>query len=261
MSDVLEIAKKDGRWTECPACKETVITGKLKENLHVCPHCDFHLRIGGRERLALTCDAQGMIELDFKALAAGSLSGGEDAIMGALGNIEGQPCVVGAMDFGYRGGSMGTAMGRAIAALMQHAHRTSRPLVFFCASGGVRVQEGIWGLMQMLKTVHARRDTDIPLITVYTDPTYGGVTASFSALADILLAEPGARIGFAGPRVIKETSHIELPADFQNAHRLQKHGFLDMVVHRHAMRPTLGYILKWISTGLDHRTAQVSNKA
>lgn len=256
MTDVLEIAKKDGRWTECPSCKETVITGKLKENLHVCPHCDFHLRIGARERIALTCDAQGLIELDPKILASGSPSGAEDAIMGALGSIQGEACVVGVMDFGYKGGSMGTAMGQAIVALMEHARQTARPLVFFCASGGVRVQEGIWGLMQMLKTVHARTVTDIPLITVYTDPTYGGVTASFSALADIILAEPGARIGFAGPRVIKETSHIELPPDFQNALRLQMHGFLDMVVHRHAMRDTLGYILTWISSGRKHRDAQ-----
>ncbi|MEN6473750.1 MAG: acetyl-CoA carboxylase carboxyltransferase subunit beta [Syntrophaceae bacterium] len=261
MSDVLEIAKKDGRWTECPACKETIITGKLKENLHVCPHCDFHLRIGARERLTITCDAQGLIELDSKTLTLGNQAGGEDAIMGALGSILGERCVVGAMDFGFKGGSMGTAMGQAIIALIQHARQVSWPLVFFCASGGVRVQEGIWGLMQMLKTVHALNDTDIPLITVYTDPTYGGVTASFSALADIILAEPGARIGFAGPRVIKETSHIELPADFQNALRLQTHGFLDMVVHRHAMRDTLGYILKWISSGLNPQAAHPQDGA
>jgi len=253
LTDVLEIAKKDGRWTECPACKETIITVKLRENLHVCPHCDFHLRIGARERLAVTCDAQGLIELDPKTLALEDPAGSEDAIMGALGSILGEPCVVGAMDFGFKGGSMGMAMGQAIITLMQHARQASWPLVFFCASGGVRVQEGIWGLMQMLKTVHARNNADIPLITVYTDPTYGGVTASFSALADIILAEPGARIGFAGPRVIKETSHIELPPDFQNALSLQTHGFLDMVVHRHAMRATLGYILKWIASDLNPR--------
>jgi len=256
LTDILEIAKKDGRWTECPSCSETVITGKLRENLFVCPHCDFHLRIGARERLSVTLDAPGMIELDPKTLATGMATDIEDSHMGALGSIKGQPCVAGAMDFGFKGGSMGTAMGQAIVALMRHARQTSWPLVFFCASGGVRVQEGIWGLMQMLKTVHARAETDIPLITVYTDPTSGGGTASFSALADIILAEPGARIGFAGPRVIKETSHIELPEDFQNAKRLLAHGFLDMVVHRHAMRDTLGYILKWIGSGLTPTTVR-----
>jgi acetyl-CoA carboxylase carboxyl transferase subunit beta len=259
LTEILEIAKKDGRWTECPACKETIITGKLKQNMNVCPHCDFHLRLSGRERLEVTCDVQGLIELDSKTLAAGTPAGGEDAIVGALGSILGQPCVVGAMDFGFRGGSMGTVMGQAVITLMQHARQSSWPLVFFCASGGVRVQEGIWGLLQMLRTVHARTTSAIPLITVYTDPTYGGVTASFSALADIILAEPGARIGFAGPRVIASTTNIELPADFQDAARLQAHGFLDKIVHRHAMRDTLGVMLKWLSSN-SARSASIAQE-
>lgn len=250
MTEILEIAKKDGRWTECPACKETIITDKLKDNLSVCPHCDFHFRLSAHERLVITCDAQGpLVELDSKTLASGITTGAEDAIVGALGSIFGIPCVVGAMDFGFKGGSMGIVMGQGVIALMQHARQSGWPLVFFCASGGVRVQEGIWGLLQMLRTVQARTISSLPLITVYTDPTYGGVTASFSALADIVLAEPGARIGFAGPRVIENTARIELPSDFQDARRLLAHGFLDKVVHRHAMRETLGYILKWISSG------------
>lgn len=245
MTEILEIAKKDGRWTECPSCKEIIITSKLKEYLSVCPHCDYHFRLGARERIEFTCDREGLVELDSKTLAIGINPASEDTIRGALGGIFGEPCVVGVMDFGFRGGTMGVALGQAVIKLMHHARESGRPLVMFCASGGVRVQEGIWGLLQMLRTVQVRNATDIPMVTVYTDPTYGGVTASFSALADIMIAEPGARIGFAGPRVIESTTHASLPPDFQNATRLLSHGFLDKVVHRRDMRETLAYILKW----------------
>lgn len=248
MTEILEIAKKDGRWTECPSCKETCITDKLRENLSICPHCDHHFRITALERITITCDEQGFSEIDPKLLAQGlssNASSGTDAIHGYNARIEGQACIAGIMDFGYRGGTMGVVMGQSVLTLTRMAHEAGLPLIMFCASGGVRVQEGIWGLMQMLRTVHARSTSNIPMITVFTDPTYGGVTASFSALADIALAEPGARIGFAGPRVIDSTMHASLPPDFQNASRLLSHGFIDQVVHRSKLKETLGYILKW----------------
>ncbi len=143
---------------------------------------------------------------------------------------------------------MGVAVGQAFVDLMHNAHRKGIPLVVFCASGGVRVQEGIWGLFQMLRTVHARNLTkEVPMITVFTDPTTGGVSASFAALADIMLAEPGARIGFAGPRVIEATMSCTLPPDFQDASRLMANGLIDMIVHRHRMREVLAFFLKWFS--------------
>ena len=129
---------------------------------------------------------------------------------------------------------------------MKKAKQESLPLVFFCASGGVRIQEGIWGLFQMLRTTHARNETlDVPMITIFTDPTTGGVSASFSALADVLIAEPGSRIGFAGPRVIESTLQCNLPSDFQNAEKLLSNGLIDRIVHRHDLRDTLSSILRW----------------
>lgn len=250
MTEILDVAKKDGRWSECPACHEIIITAKLAQNLKVCPHCDFHFRLTARERIEFTCDSSELVFFDAKALAVDVPAVADDAIRGAMGTILGVPSVVGAMDFGYKGGSMGVILGQSVIALMRLACENERPLVLFCASGGVRVQEGIWGLLQMLRTVHVRTMTAVPLITVYTDPTYGGVTASFSALGDFILAEPGAKIGFTGPRIIESTTPIELPPDFQDAQRVFSHGFLDKVVPRHEMRETLAYILHWIGDAI-----------
>ncbi len=249
MSEVLDIAMKNGRWTECPSCKEVIITQKLKENLWVCPNCGFHFRISNDRRIGITCDSD-----SFRPLSpsSGSLvpdkeQGKLDNVLkGGLASIEGLPCIVGVMDFSYKGGTMGVNTAEMIISLMKNAQGLEKPLVLFCSSGGVRVQEGIWGLMQMLRTVHARRFIeDIPMITVFTDPCLGGVTASFASLADIMIAEPGARIGFAGSRVIESTINYKIPPDFQNAEKLVSRGFLDMVVHRHNMRGTLAYILRW----------------
>lgn len=247
MTEILDVAKKDGRWTECPACHEISISTKLKQNLKVCPQCDFHFRLTARERIEYTCDPADLVFYDAKALAVDVPVVTEDAIRGAMGAILGVPCVVGAMDFGYKGGSMGVTLGQSVITLMRLARENGRPLVMFCASGGVRVQEGIWGLLQMLRTVHTRTTTAVPLVTVYTDPTYGGVTASFSALADFVLAEPGAKIGFTGPRIIESTTPVELPPDFQDAQRVHAHGFLDKIVPRREMRDTLAYILHWMA--------------
>jgi acetyl-CoA carboxylase carboxyl transferase subunit beta len=249
LTEVLDIAKKDGRWSECPSCSETIITSKLQENQLVCPHCDFHLRMNAHDRIALVCDEGSFIEIEPAAVRSEELSSSsDDALKCGRASILGLPCVLGVMDFSFKGGSMGVTVGQTIVDLMYNAQRKQIPFVVFCASGGVRVQEGIWGLLQMLRTVHARTLTeDVPMITVFTDPTTGGVSASFAGLSDIMLAEPGARIGFAGPRVIEATMSCTLPSDFQDASRLMANGFIDMIVHRHRMREVLAFFLKWFS--------------
>lgn len=251
MTDVLDIAKKNGRWTECPSCKEIIITKKLEENLWVCPHCNYHFRLNATRRIAITCDEDSFTELPiFAADLDKDIRGGsyrtDDAIKGGMACIEGLSCVAGIMDFAFKGGSMGVSVAQAVINLMKHAKRVNHPFIMFCASGGVRVQEGIWGLMQMLRTAQARNLTaDVPMITVFTDPTLGGVTASFAALADIMLAEPGSNIGFAGPRVVENTINHKLPPGFQSAEMLLSQGFLDNIVDRHQLRDTLAYLLRW----------------
>jgi acetyl-CoA carboxylase carboxyl transferase subunit beta len=243
LSEVLDIAKKDGRWIECPACSEIILTKKLEENLWVCHHCDHHFRLSADDRIRSLCDPESFVELDLDDHADEAQ---ENAIKCGRAAIGGCGCLLGVMDFSQKGGSMGVAMGQKITRLMQKAREESLPLIFFCASGGVRVQEGIWGLFQMLRTVHARdRIQGSPVITVFTDPTSGGVTASFSSLSDILLAEPKARIGFAGPRVIESTVNVPVPEGFQDAEVLLSNGFLDRIVHRRDLRDLLTFFLKW----------------
>ncbi len=249
MTEVLDIAKKDGRWTECPSCSEIIITQKLKDNLWVCLHCDHHFRLNAKDRIESVCDEGVFFGLeDASAGPEDHAHTSDEAIKGGEASILGHRCVLGVMDFSFKGGSMGVAVGQAVVRMMQHGHSRGLPLILFCASGGVRVQEGIWGLLQMLRTAHARTLTqELPMITVFTDPTTGGVSASFASLADIILAEPGARIGFAGPRVIESTMQCELPSDFQDAGKLLVNGFIDMIVHRRQMRDTLAFFLRWFS--------------
>lgn len=213
----------------------------------VCPHCEFHFRLNAGQRIELICDGDSFVELDINEdipEERGQLV--EDAIRGGIGEINKQKCVLGVMDFSFKGGSMGIVVGQYIIRLMNKAREQDIPFIIFCASGGVRIQEGIWGLFQMIRTVHARNMTkDVPMVTVFTDPTTGGVSASFAALADIILAEPGSRIGFAGPRVIESTIKCSLPKDFQDAEKLLSNGFLDNIVHRHGLRETLSFILRW----------------
>lgn len=212
----------------------------------VCPHCEFHFRLNARQRIDLVCDRDSFDQLDMDETLQERGQLVEDAIWGGTADIKGQKCVIGVMDFSFKGGSMGVYLGQYIIELMKKAQAEGVPFIVFCASGGVRIQEGIWGLLQMLRTAHARNLTkDVPMITVFTDPTTGGVSASFSALADILLAEPGSRIGFAGPRVIESTIKCTLPPDFQDAKNLFSNGFLDNIVNRHDLRDTLAFLLRW----------------
>lgn len=213
----------------------------------VCPHCGYHFRLDAAKRIEFVCDPDSFVELNMNEDVPEEHKHLPDgAIRGGMGEIKGRKCVLGVMDFSFKGGTMGAHVGQYIIRLMNKAREYHIPFIIFCASGGVRIQEGIWGLFQMIRTVNARNMTkDVPMITVFTDPTTGGVSASFAALADILLAEPGARIGFAGPRVIESTIKCTPPPNFQNAEKLLSNGFLDRIVPRKNLRETLSFILRW----------------
>jgi acetyl-CoA carboxylase carboxyl transferase subunit beta len=260
----------DNLWQQCPNCEQMVFHRDLERNLKVCPHCAFHMRATAAERLAWTFDdpADGgeptytRIELPRAPLdplkfrdtkrytdrlrEARDKTGLEDAILVAHGRIGGHRAVVAAMAFEFMAGSMGAGVGEALVSAARLAVLQQAPLVVFTASGGARMQEGAISLMQMPRTTIAAqlvKEAGLPFITVLTDPTTGGVTASFAMLGDLQLAEPGALIGFAGARVIEQTVREKLPEGFQRAEYLHEHGILDMVVKRAEMRETLARLL------------------
>ena len=262
----------DNLWTQCPNCQQMLFSRDLDRNLKVCASCGFHLRPTAAERLAYTFDgfdpdggkpgAFTRIELprapadplrfrDSKKYAdrlkeARDRTGLDDAILVAHGTIGGHRAVVAAMAFEFMAGSMGAAVGEAIVAAARLAVLQQAPLIVFTASGGARMQEGAISLMQMPRTTIAAgmvKGAGLPFITVLTDPTTGGVTASFAMLGDIQIAEPGALIGFAGARVIEQTVREKLPDGFQRAEYLHEHGILDMVVKRTDMNATLARLI------------------
>jgi acetyl-CoA carboxylase carboxyl transferase subunit beta len=253
----------DNLWHQCPACEQMIFHRDLERSLHVCPHCGHHRRIGARLRLDVTLDPGWQrIELpkappdplrfrDQRRYAdrlkeAQAKSGQEDAVVVAHGAIAGQRAVVAAFEFAFMGGSMGAGVGEAIVTAAKLAVLQDSPLIVFTASGGARMQEGPVSLMQMPRTVIASRmvkEAGLPFIVVLTDPTTGGVTASFAMLGDVQIAEPGALIGFAGARVIEQTVREKLPEGFQRAEYLLEHGILDMVVPRSEMRATLARVI------------------
>ena len=253
-------------WTKCPACAEMLFTKEFEANLSVCPRCEYHGRIGGDARLAQLLDpgfvllAQPKVREDplkfrdtkkypDRLKAARAANPHEDALVSAVGSIEGQPVVLGVQDFGFMGGSMGMAVGAAFVAAAARAVAERRAFVMVTAAGGARMQEGILSLMQMPKTTVALarlKAAGLPYIVVLTDPTTGGVTASYAMLGDIHIAEPGALIGFAGQRVIKDTIREKLPEGFQRAEYLHAHGMVDMVVPRGQLRATLGGVLAYL---------------
>jgi acetyl-CoA carboxylase carboxyl transferase subunit beta len=251
----------DNLWAQCPACQQMIFAKELEKNLKVCPHCGHHLRPTAAERLAWTFDEGAFTRIELPKVPADPLgfrdqkryaerlreargkTQMEDALAVAHGTIGGHRAVVAAMAFEFMGGSMGAAVGEGIVAAARLAVLQEAPLVVFTASGGARMQEGAISLMQMPRTVLATRlvrDAGLPYIVVLTDPTTGGVTASFAMLGDIQIAEPGALFGFAGARVIEQTVRETLPEGFQRAEYLHEHGIVDMVVPRTAMRETLG---------------------
>jgi acetyl-CoA carboxylase carboxyl transferase subunit beta len=257
----------DALWIKCPNCQEMVFVREYRENLDVCPRCDHHGRIGADTRLDLLLDpgftllpAPRVTEdpLKFRDTKkytdrlkqARAKSSHPDAFTAAQGTIDGHRAVVGVQDFGFMGGSMGMAVGSAFVAAAEHALKTRAPYIVVTAAGGARMQEGILSLMQMPKaTVMTRRlkAAGLPYIVVLTDPTTGGVTASYAMLGDIHIAEPGALIGFAGQRVIQDTIREQLPEGFQRAEYLHKHGMVDMVVHRKDLKDTLATVLDYLA--------------
>ncbi len=250
----------EGLWIKCPDCSEILYTKDLERNLKVCRKCNHHFRLTARERIAITVDDEFKefgAELDpvdilqfpgyaEKLAAAQEATGLKDAVITGEGAIGGYPCIVAAMEPNFVMGSMGVVVGEKIAMAIERATEKRLPVVIFSASGGARMQEGILSLMQMAKTAAALARLDqagLLYVSVLTDPTMGGVSASFGFLGDVILAEPGTLIGFAGPRVIEQTIRQKLPEGFQTAEFLRDHGFIDKVVPRSAMKETLVRIL------------------
>lgn len=260
-----KVQMPEGVWTKCKNCDEIVYTREIERNLNVCPKCDYHFRISAQARIELILDAgsfeemdAGMQSVDFlnfkdskkykdRIKAAVAKSGGGDAVVCGTGTIEGIPVVVGVFDFGFMGGSMGSVVGEKITRAIERGLEERRPVIVFSSSGGARMQESILSLMQMAKTSAALaklKQAGIPFISVLTDPTTGGVTASFAMLGDINMAEPRALIGFAGPRVIEQTIRQQLPEGFQRSEYLLEHGMIDMIVRRQEMKAKLAQILR-----------------
>jgi acetyl-CoA carboxylase carboxyl transferase subunit beta len=255
----------EGLWVKCDGCKEIVYSKELAKNLRICPKCDHHFRINARERIGLMLDDELPRELFTDLSPSDPLgftdtrpytarvaqyqqrSGERDAIVVAEGRIEGIPVVIGAMEYGFMGGSMGSVVGEKITRAADRAHDRRCPLIVVSASGGARMQEGVLSLMQMAKistALERLRRVPLPFISILTDPTTGGVTASFAMLGDLNIAEPGALIGFAGPRVIEQTIRQKLPEGFQRSEFLLERGFLDAVVPRTEMKQMVARSLR-----------------
>ena len=254
----------EGNWYKCPSCKTVIACAKHEENFWVCGHCDHHARIGSNEYFQILFDDGKFRELQAKMTSANPLgfkdtkdyedrlatsmdkTGLKDAIRTGVGEVAGRPMVISCMDFGFIGGSMGSVVGEKIAKAVDYAIKNGLPFVCITKSGGARMMEAGLSLMQMAKTsakLSLLAKAGLPYICVLTDPTTGGVTASFAMLGDVHLAEPNALIGFAGPRVVKETIGKDLPPGFQRSEFLLEHGFVDRIVHRGNLRAELGELI------------------
>ena len=256
-----------GLWTKCPSCGEVSHNLALSENLQVCSKCDHHFNLGSRERIASLVDPDSFEEHDAAMTSVDPLgfkgvttyadrlvsykqkTGLVDAVTTGAAAIHGHRVGLGVMDFNFLAATMGSVVGEKITRIIEFATASKLPVILVCASGGARMYEGMLSLMQMAKTsgalaLHAQ--ANLPYISVLTNPTTAGVMASYASLGDIIMAEPKAMIGFAGPRVIRETTHQTLPADFQTAEFLEKHGLIALIVHRAKMRATLGNLLGYL---------------
>ena len=251
-------------WRKCPSCGEMIFHRDLTANLMVCPKCSYHMRIGPAERFAYTFDSHSFSELppvtvkpdplQFKAekkyadeiKAARAKTSRPEAFTAARGTLDGLPVVIAVQPFDFLAGSLGMGVGEGFVRAVETAISEKRPFILFVASGGARMQESVLSLMQMPRTiigVEMLREAGLPYIVVLTDPTYGGVSASYAMLGDVQIAEPGAQIGFAGARVIAQTIREKLPEGFQRAEYLLAHGMLDMVVPRHELRAALSRVV------------------
>jgi acetyl-CoA carboxylase carboxyl transferase subunit beta len=262
-----KIKVPEGMWIKCTGCSETILSKDIDTNLNVCPKCGYHYRISARRRLEVLLDGSawqefdaGMTSVDFLefkdaksyqeridvALAKG---GSKDAVICVEGTIDGTAVQVACFDFSFMGGSMGSVVGEKITRSIERGLTQQQPVIIISASGGARMQESILSLMQMAKTSAALaklKKAGLPFISILTDPTTGGVTASFAMLGDLNISEPKALIGFAGPRVIEQTIRQKLPEGFQRAEYLLDHGMVDVIIPRTEMRDKIGSILKML---------------
>jgi acetyl-CoA carboxylase carboxyl transferase subunit beta len=260
----------EGLWTKCPKCATMVFDKELDENLKVCSHCQHHFPIGARERihsLVETCTFEEMDAemtsvdvLNFTGVASyiskledyQKSTGLKDAVLTGICKIGEHRAALGVMDFSFLGGSMGSVVGEKLTRLIEKATEKTLPLIIISTSGGARMYEGMFSLMQMAKTCAAlayHAQARLPYISVLTHPTTAGVMASYASVGDLIIAEPGAMIGFAGPRVIKDTTQAELPPGFQTAEFLLDHGLIDAIVPRKEMKPRLIEYLSYLTTG------------
>ncbi len=260
--------RTEGLWEKCEGCRQIIWKKELEDNLNVCTKCNYHFRIDSAQRLMLLLD-EDSIETQDETLESTdplnfsdtrpyksrlekskSATGLKDAIINATGTIHGRPVIVSAMEYSFIGGSMGAVVGEAITRAIERAHKDRKPIIVVSASGGARMMEGVVSLMQMAKISAALARLDsakVPYISVLTDPTTGGVTASYAMLGDLNIAEPGALIGFAGPRVIEQTIRQKLPEGFQTSEFLLQHGMLDAVVHRKEMKAYISRALDFMA--------------
>ncbi|MGO8793709.1 MAG: acetyl-CoA carboxylase, carboxyltransferase subunit beta [Candidatus Sulfotelmatobacter sp.] len=259
--------RTEGLWVKCEGCRQIIWKKDLEENLNVCPKCQKHFRIDARARLALLMDENQYETFDgnlsstdplkFVDLKAYSTrlrqaqhdTGLKDAVINAKGKLLGRPVIASVMEYAFIGGSMGAVVGEMITRAVERAADSKTPLIIVSASGGARMMEGVVSLMQLAKISAALARLDrlkVPYVSVLTDPTTGGVTASFAMLGDLNVAEPGALIGFAGPRVIEQTIRQKLPAGFQRSEFLLEHGMLDAVVHRKELKPYIARALDFM---------------
>jgi len=259
----------DGSWVQCKNCSQTLYTDQLRDNLQVCWYCECHLPMTASERIELLCDHGSFKEIAGELRSEDFLkftdskpysrrleenekkSGLSEAVVCGTAEIEGRKLVIGVMDFRFMGASMGAVVGERITRAVEAATAAKLPVLIVTASGGARMQEGIISLMQMAKTSAAlerHAEADLPYIVLLTNPTYGGVSASFATLGDVILAEPGAMIGFAGPRVIQETTNAKLPAGFQTAEFLLEKGLIDRIVERKKQRREISLLLEFFAS-------------
>lgn len=258
-----------GLWTKCPSCGEVIHNLALEENLRVCPKCDHHLTMGGAQRVALLTDPDSFQEMDAGMTTVDSLkftgvasyterlcayqsrTGLKDAVLTGLCQISGRSVGLAVLDFNFLAATMGSVVGEKITRLVETSTKEKIPVLIVSASGGARMYEGMLSLMQMAKTCGAlalHAQAKLPFLSVLTNPTTAGVMASFASVGDLIFAEPKAMIGFAGPRVIKETTHQDLPAGFQTAEFLEKHGLIDAVIHRSKLKTTLTRSLEYLAS-------------
>jgi acetyl-CoA carboxylase carboxyl transferase subunit beta len=271
--------RTEGLWVKCENCRQIIWKKDLEENLNVCPKCEKHFRIDARTRLALLLDDNQYETFDGNLSSTDPLkfvdlkpyssrlrqaehdTGLRDAVINAQGKLLGRPVIASVMEYAFIGGSMGAVVGEMITRAVERAAETKTPLIIVSASGGARMMEGVISLMQLAKISAALAKLDkvkVPYVSVLTDPTTGGVTASFAMLGDLNIAEPGALIGFAGPRVIEQTIRQKLPAGFQRSEFLLEHGMLDAVVHRKEMKSYIARALDFMTTAISHQPSAVS---